>query len=222
MNVASIRSRAQPAALLTLALTVCAAVTASPASATSYFKDLDAYIIQVRKLSNAGSLTAEQEGTLIKSARDDYADKQGLAFVPAIGQVVLAGNFPIGYGDIGSLGTLTFLFLNPLTDLPTTGPLVDHVVYEANLDPTNDLYTTIGVGTSAQSLFKLTWTITGFEPQIRATPYDAAGNQIILPGLDGFDVAQGVAVYMPVPSPSAGVLFAAGMYLVACGRRRRE
>jgi hypothetical protein len=71
--------------------------------------------------------------------------------------------------------------------------------------------------------YSLPFTVTGFEPVIRATPFDLAGNQIIIIGVDGFDVAEGDVVNLstPTPEPTTMLLLGTGLAGVAIKARKK-
>ena len=120
---------------------------------------------------------------------------------------------------------LTFQFVDPATDLPTTGPPIASVEYLVNLDPDNEIFSILGTSIDASSHVSLPFTVVPFKPFIKSIPLDSNGNVIVITGVDGQNVAVGVAVVLePVPEPSTIVLIGSGGLFILgfawCRRRR--
>jgi hypothetical protein len=139
------------------------------------------------------------------------------------GGSMYADQFPISHVPIGQMALLTFAFLKPDSLQPTVGPSIAFVVYDVNLDPSNPgVFKTIGTSFDATSNFALPFTASGFEPLIRATPFDASGKPIQIPGVDGDNIAVGYVVDMDisVPEPNSDIMMLTGAGLLACARKR--
>jgi hypothetical protein len=172
-----------------------------------------------RQSTKRGTSTPQQERERIRSAYFEYLAEQEGVPVSSVGQPSLANQFPVSDLAPGTTGLLTFQFIDPVTMFPVPGPAVASVLYEVNLDPDTDLYLVIGSSSDTGSLFSVPFVVHGFEPDIRATPFDASGNPVFTPGLGGFNVAAGSVVNIPVPVPelSTGMLV---LLSVIAGRLR--
>ena len=187
--------------------------------------------LQFARLELEGRLTDDERFRILRQESirlfenyTEFRKQQSTSFVPFIGQAVLADNYPISTLPDGATSILTFVLINPDTGLVVAGPTVGSVLYEVNLDPsTPDLYIQVGTSFDVASNFSLPFTVSGFEPVIRATPFDLAGNQIIIPGVDGFDVAEGDVVNLstPVPEPTSMVLLGTGLAGISMTMRKK-
>ena len=138
------------------------------------------------------------------------------------GENLVAGEQIYPMRDIAWVG----LVVDPATDLPTTGPPIASVEYLVNLDPDNDIFSILGASMDASSHFSLSFTVVPFEPFIKSIPFDSSGNAIVITGVDGQNVAVGVAVVLePVPEPSTIALVGSGGAIIfgfAWCRRRHN
>jgi hypothetical protein len=140
--------------------------------------------------------------------------------IPAISQPSWKAMFPTATADDGDSGLLTFHFISPATGLPTAGPAVAFVLYEINQNPDTPGYTPLGISTDASTDFSFPYTVAGLEPDIQATPFDASGAPIFLPGFDGSNVAVGsVTIFAPEPS-SLVLVMVGGVGAIGHGWRR--
>jgi len=140
-----------------------------------------------------------------------YQDEQKGQNVSAVGEAFIDGLSSTAFSPLGAMVNLTFQFVDPATDLPTTGPPIASVEYLVNLDPDNDLFSILGASMDASSHFSLSFTVVPFEPFIKSIPFDSSGNAIVITGVDGQNVAVGVAVVLePVPEPSTIALVGSG------------
>lgn len=143
-----------------------------------------------------------------------------------IGRTMLAGLSPVGRFGTGTSVSLTFDFIDPGTGQPNGGPAITCVEYAVNLDPeTPSVFTPVGESSDAADGFAVPFTVTGYEPVIRATPFDASGDPIFIDGLDGQNVAVGYAGVIPpgvVPEPSTGWAMAPVMSTLIWLVRRRS
>lgn len=161
-----------------------------------------------------GTYTFKQEETLLNLAWMLYRQQQMRKPAPRMGQVAIEGEYPSTLGVPGDVVLLTYHFVDTTTGLPASGPTVDHVLYEANLDPLNpNAYVPIGSSFDGGSHFSFPFTISGFEPAIRGTPFDSAGSPVFLSGVDDENIAVGVAVAL-VPEPASYLLLSVGLILV--------
>jgi hypothetical protein len=126
----------------------------------------------------------------------------------------------------GSLNVMTFEWFNPLTLMPTTGPVIASVMYAYSQTPDiPSSYTFLGLSTNSLTDFALQFTAFSTEEAIVATPLDAMGNPIYIPDVDGIgNLASGTAVQLISPEPSTLLLIGSGLLPLAAAvrvRRRR-
>ncbi|MCB1725724.1 MAG: hypothetical protein KDJ39_18730 [Gammaproteobacteria bacterium] len=126
------------------------------------------------------------------------------------------GDFPTARGGAGDTCLLTFRTVELATLLQVAGPEVFGVHYEVNLDPTTpDLFVPIGTSYDTASDFAMLFEIDGFEPLIRASPFDAAGNPVALTRRDGVFLSSASVILfdlpLDVPEPMTFWLLAAGL-----------
>jgi PEP-CTERM motif len=205
---------------------VSVAIPWSPAGAISE-EDLERKIKVIRGLTKAGALDSLEEKRQIAIAKKMYQDEQKDQKVSAVGEAFIDGLSPTAFSPVGAMVNLTFQFVDPATDLPTTGPPIASVEYLVNLDPDNDLFSILGTSTDASSHFSLPFTVVPFEPFIKSLPLDSNGNVIVITGVDGDNDAVGVAVVLePAPEPSTIMLIGSGGVIVLafvwCRRRHNR
>jgi hypothetical protein len=96
-------------------------------------------------------------------------------------------------------------------------------MYEVNIDPFSDSYLPLGTATDPKTNFAFSFTVTGFEPDIRATPFNL-GVPVFVRGVDGFNAAVGDVVILPASEPSTILLLlGAGLaYIMATLKRRTK
>lgn len=178
----------------------------------------------------------ESEEVLIMAADKEFEREQKTGSIRVIGRPLIAGLYQVSSFDTGTQTSVSFQFFDPTTSQPvldvcggstTTAPVVpchppvSSVAYSINTDPRIDFFSTLGASSDAASNFALPFTVTGFEPMIRATPLDSAGRPIFIAGFDGTNVASGtvVNVSFDVPEPPAWPLIAVGFAVIAFVRR---
>ena len=209
---------------LITSILICAvsvAIPWGPAGAISE-EDLERKIKVIRGLTKAKALDSLEEKRQIAIAKKMYDDEQKALNVSAIGEAFIDGVSPTAFSPLGAIVDLTFQFVDPATDLPTTGPPVASVEYLVNLDPDNDLFSIVGTSIDVSSHFSLPFTVVPFEPFIKSIPFDSNGNPIVITGVDGQNVAVGVAVVLE-PEPSTIVLVGSGgVILLGFAWRRRR
>jgi hypothetical protein len=186
-------------ALLVQALAVAFPSTSRAISYLSYLLSCDLY----RDLSKNGQITASREQQLGDDAYEEYKSEQRQQNVQIIGQVAFDGNFPHVIREEGSMVRLSFEFVDTTTGLPRNGPQVFGVVYDVNLDPSDQFnFVHVGVSFDRSSNFSLPFQLSGWEPLIRATPIDRSGKPVVITGLDGYNVAIGLGVaFYPTAQP---------------------
>ncbi len=213
-----------------LAVGVILAV-AKPANADAY----STYLVDLwaDKLNTFfGAYTPDSEKEHIANDYEKYTSEQASISIPFIGQPAIyavAGTpqspqFPAVFALQGQLLSVDFGFIDPATGLATTGPLVASVEYEVNVDPLSPTdYVPIGTSFDAASDFSISYLFsTDFEPTIQAIPFDASGNPIIMPGVDGENVARGVVTAVVTPEPSAVWLLAVVIAITLPKARSRK
>jgi hypothetical protein len=168
---------------------------------------------RIESLSAVSPITGAEEQGLAEGAFGDYFDEH--SGVKQIGQPLLNGLFPVGNVGPGVVGLVTFAFIDPQTLQPVMMSDTGAVFYEVKLSPESP-FTELGFSTVAEDNFSLPFEFTvGFEPLIQATPFDTSGNPIIIPGVDGENVAVGflLDIPRPVPEPSTLLLFSLSVLL---------
>ena len=168
------------------------------------------------------TLTPAQELALTIANNAAYLSEAAFKPIGFVGLTAIDGSTsPFELTGNGQILTLSFEFINPATGVPTTGPAVSSVLYEANLDPsTPNVLVPIGTSSAFVSNFAITWQSSGFEPMIEAIPYDANGNPIVISGVDGENSAVGLNVALNAPDSSpTSVLLGLGIVGLFCVRR---
>ena len=206
------------AGLLLLAATGIA--SANAVDYASYL--LDKASIRANTYLGAWSYSFEDEQ--IDAAYKKYQATQASANIPIIGQpaIYAIGGVPQspGFPDViagpGNLLSVDFGFIDPTTSLAASGPTIGFVEYLVSTDPNNPTsYTPIAISTDASSNFSISYLdSTVYEPDIEAIPFDANGNAIVIPGVDGFNAAIGSVTALAAPEPSTTWLFLAGAILI--------
>jgi len=208
-------------------LLLLAATGIASASAVSYAS----YLLDkatIRANSYLGAWSWEFEDEQIRAAYEKYLETASANNIPIIGQpaiYAIAGvpqspGFPDVIAGPGNLLSVDFGFIDPTTSLAASGPTIGSVEYLVSTDPTNPFsYTPIGTSTDASSNFSISYLdSTAFEPDIEAIPFDANGNAIVIPGVDGYNAAIGSVTALAAPEPSTTWLFLAGATLILSSR----
>ena len=197
--------------LIVVAGIVGAANSPGQARADSYA--YYSYIVATTTLNSAiGAYGPKTEAALISLVWHSYLDQQAALSATRVGQVLIDEHYPFIHLSVGEASVLTFVFVDTTTALAAPGPEVSSVVYEARLDPFYpDVFTLLGSSSDLGSNFSLPFVVSGFEPVIRATPYDSLGNIVVLSGVDGDNVAVGLGVALEVPEPASWMLLATGL-----------
>jgi hypothetical protein len=208
-------------------LLLLAATGIASANAVDYVSYLgDKATIRLNTYLGAWSYPYEDEQ--IENAYKLYLQSQASANVPIIGQpaiYAIAGvpqspGFPDVIAGPGELLSVDFGFIDPTTSLAASGPTIGSVEYLVSTDPNNPTsYTPIGTSTDASSNFSIPYLdSTAFEPDIEAIPFDANGNAIVIPGVDGYNAAIGSVTALAAPEPSTTRLLLAGTILILSSR----
>jgi hypothetical protein len=168
----------------------------------------------VHTSSDTNVLDGPAEVRTIEAIWMQYYQEHPPRLFSFLGQVLIGGNFPVTTYTAGQSSTLTFEFLNTLTNLQTPGPTIGSVIYEVNVDHTNpSLFTVIGTSTDAADNFALSYTFGANEPTILGIPLSPTGAPIVQLDFDGIgNVAQGLAFNIPggVPEPSTWAMMLLG------------
>ncbi len=151
-----------------------------------------------------------------------YAEQPTVTSI--IGQAELNRAFPVTFAALGETATLSFSFLNPSTLLPVTGPTIGSVIYEQSQTPDNPAsFTLIGTSTNPSSDFGLAYTagstLTTVEQEILAIPENPSGLPIVLPGVGGFNAAEGGLTILPaIPEPRGLLILLSGLLAMLLAR----
>jgi hypothetical protein len=167
------------------------------------------------------------ERTQIKQINDEFDDDNSTpddGIPDRSGQVNIQGLSPVATFDLGQEVTLTFRWIDLVSGATITGPAIGSVVYEVNLDPSDEFtFLPIGVGTSLASDFAASFTIVDFEPFVRATPLDPNGVPIVISGLNDENIAIAFATNVgPIPEPGSLLLLSGGLVAFAGFAARRR
>jgi hypothetical protein len=137
-------------------------------------------------------LDVDQEAEIIAGCYNVFKLEEEAIFQLAIGQDFLDGMTPTEILAAGAVSTLTFQFIDPATGVPTIGPSVGSVLYEASPTPAiAGTFAPLGSSHDATNNFPLAFTVTSAEEDIVAIPFDLSGAPIVITGVDGFNVAEG-------------------------------
>jgi hypothetical protein len=181
------------------------AATPSKASAITW-SELWRRAIQVRKESQAGNLTPQEEKKLIDDLWKQYKDAQEKNGTPIVGCTSLSGQYPTTFLLPGAPCQLQFQFIDTNTGLPIQGPDVGFVVYQVCLDPNSpNVLQRVGMSADPHTNFAFPVTVNGFEPSYIASPYDRAGHPLVIGGLnhENVAVAFSTALFAPPIRPVA-------------------
>lgn len=208
-------------------LLIFGSIAVPPAHAAIDFLTLLSTLGGIAQLTCDGEATAEQEAQYVASAWNTHRSKSSR---PAIAQATANGAGPSLVAPVGSTVTLGFRFVDPSTELPTTGPVVHRVDYKASLDHQQPLVLTdLGTSFDSGSSFALPYVVADCEPVIVAVPFDAGGAEVVLPGpVEGNEARGAMLLIRPdaVPGTAGPGLWIAGLALMGAGllalRRRRE
>jgi hypothetical protein len=195
-------------------------IMVSSAQAISTAEYLEGYR-EIRMNTKNGTLSAVNEGAAAVALLADYSFMR--VFGSLFSVVNPASPFQF-YQPGGPDVTLSYGWLTAGTLQPAGNPLmgIASVLYEADVTGT---FMPIGTSTNTAGNFALSYTISGFEPIIQATPLDALGFPISLIN-NGSNVAQGLGFFVEVPGPIAGAglpgLLLASAGILAWWRRRQK
>lgn len=211
-----------------LALLLCV-TTATPARADSWWR----YWLadwQTRRDSKSEIISPQTEQLTLNALYDAYR-AQHPNLRPRLGDLALNGLTPVSGLLDGTVGTLTFGWLEP----DATSPVIGAVQYWANydpdlMDPENNLnpfagLTFLGTSTDAGSNFAFATMVQGFEPLYLAVPFDVTGAPIATLGVDfGGAAPRNVALgfvtnIAVVPEPGSAALVLTGVALLLARRR---
>jgi hypothetical protein len=156
---------------------------------------------------------------------DYYKEHPPRTFAFGVGQALFDSQFPVASFVPGTMGELTFEFINTDTlQQQMGGPTIGSVLYELNLDPDGaPVYVPIGASADAASNFALPFTLPGGATWVHAIPYDTSGNPIVFTDIDGVgNVAVGDFINVqPAPEPSSLLLVGWGVLGLAGILRKR-
>jgi hypothetical protein len=204
---------------------ICVALLPAFASADSFDHALTTCLIiadisiEFRGAPGTGPV---DEAIACAGAINAYLVQQAAALLPAVGQLLFAGN-PVSLFPAGATGLLDFRFIDPATGLPAMGPPIGSVDYQVNVNPAvpGD-FVDIGSSSDAATDFAVPFTVQGgTEPVFLATPFSPSGDAIFIAGTGGSNDARAVAFNATVPEPSYVVLAGCASALVAFMRRPR-
>jgi hypothetical protein len=169
---------------------------------------------------------------IIQAYLDQHYDSNGnglnvngrpIANLNVVGTVAKNGLPNLAFYDYAqpTAETLTFFWTDTGIGMPAAGgPAVGSVNYLTSADPFGS-WTSVGVSTAPSSSFALDFMPSVLAPWVLGVPYDVTGAPINLTGVDGFNVAPGLAVNadVPVPEPISIALAFLGAALLLAAKR---
>lgn len=185
---------------------------AQPARAEFSYDDLVLIIASEKWESFIENHTKEREKEIINLAWETYEEKLGDS---AIGQAMIGGQRVSLLPD-HSITDLTFRFVSADTGETISQVDINSVLYQKQTNPPTmePVFEDVGIGTDAGTDFAVPFEVEGFEPLIVAIPLDAGGDPLIVVGPGGWDVAQGIAINIPI-EPAVPVMGNVGFVVTA-------
>jgi hypothetical protein len=191
------------------------------------FAEADTFEMFKKKVADAIKCTDDKKCTELEEhemiANAGIARLKELMDVTVVGLAELNGQEPAALVTVGSINELTYMFVDPLTLEPTTGPAISSVFYEYS--PTPDVpgsFTPLGTSTDAATDFALPYLALPTEEAIVAEPlFD--GNPVFIQGVDPSDnAAVGLVTALLVPEPSTWAMMALGFACLGYAGYRRS
>ena len=219
---AGIRGAALPSGGLGRAILGAAAlVTLIPTLHADTFEEWELRKRNIRVARGAGEIDRDEEVNRLNEAWADYIRQQRGAAIPIVGTVAYASVIPVAEPLPGAAGDLTFFWLDPATEGGAAGPAIASVSYFVNTAPDTDNYDLLGTSFDSATDFSLEMVTLAPDADIRAVPFDAGSNPIVIAGLEGQNVASSFVTLVSLPEPASVVLLAAGGLFAAARRRAR-
>ncbi|MFZ6750153.1 hypothetical protein [Undibacterium sp. Ren11W] len=188
----------------------------------------------IEDIENSGLLPNPDLEKKLKALKKDQSDlKKALkdamksleASLLSGGQPSIDNRFLASFVVPGTLTSLEFQFLDPITHFVVVGPNVASVQYETIPDPEHpDVRISLGTSNDAANHFAFNFVINDIIQIIIATPLDAAGIPLFLRGVSDTDnIAAGIMVAIDntnvIPVPATAFLVMSGLALIALRRR---
>ena len=196
---------------------IAAAVAIASFGLGLQFAEADTFEMFKKKVADAIKCTDDKKCTeleeheRIANAGLDRLKELKDANATVVGLAELNGQEPAVLVTVGSINQLTFMFVDPLTLEPTTGPEISSVFYEYSHTPdVPGSFTPLGTSTDAATDFALPYVALPTEVAIVAEPL-FNGNPVFIQGVDPSDnAAGGLVTALLVPELSTWAMMLVG------------
>lgn len=185
-------------------------------------RDADTIRRSLLPKDNPNYLTPWQEAAQFAATEAEYRLENPFSFFGVMGMVSIDGQNPSAFVNVGSTVDLSFTWINQDLGVSWSGPPIGSVLYEESQTPDNlSSFVPLGFSYDATHDFSFNFTANQVEEGVLAIPFDPNDNPIILPGLNGYNIAEGFGGMLATPEPGTLGLLGSGI-LGLCGVLRRR